>query len=157
MDQADLNVSYGGLGRRVVAYWIDVVIEAAVMLPAGLALGTVFASFGEDTAGMIAVVVAGLVFDCVYFTCFESSPLQGTPGKRLLGMAVVDLAGNRLSLLRASARYGAKTLSAVVLFVGFLQIGFSRRKQGLHDVVAGTLVVRRPLRAGLVRSASQAA
>lgn len=156
MDQADLNVSYGGLGRRVVAYGIDVAIEAAVMLPAGLALGAVFASFGEDMAGMIAVV-AGLLFDCVYFTCFESSLLQGKPGKRLLGMAVVDLAGNRLSFLRASARYGANTLSAAVLFVGFLQIGFSRRKQGLHDVVAGTLVVRRPLRAGLARSASQAA
>ena len=109
---------------------------------------------GEDVANGSAIA-AGLILDAVYFTVFESSALQGTPGKRLLGMVVVDLGGNRLTFGRASARYAAKTISVLILFAGCLQIGLHSRKQGLHDVLARTLVIRRPMRAS--QSAAQPA
>ena len=50
--------------------------------------------------------------------------------------------GRRISILKANARYWAKILSVLTLGVGFLMAGFTRRKQALHDFVAGTLVVR---------------
>ena len=84
----------------------------------------------------------GLLFDWVYFATFESSRLRGSPGKRMLGMQVQDLDGRRISFARASARYSAKVLSAILLMAGFVMIATTRRNQGLHDLVAGTLVVR---------------
>jgi uncharacterized RDD family membrane protein YckC len=59
-----------------------------------------------------------------------------------LGMKVTDLAGNRIFLLRATGRYFAKTISGLILFIGFIMVAFTEKKQGLHDMIAGTLVVR---------------
>ena len=59
-----------------------------------------------------------------------------------LGMKVTDLAGNRISFLRATGRYFAKIISALILFIGFIMVAFTEKKQGLHDMIAGTLVVR---------------
>ncbi|QIG54977.1 RDD family protein [Altererythrobacter sp. BO-6] len=66
--------------------------------------------------------------------------MQGTPGKRALGLIVTDLDGGRISPMRAVGRYFAKILSTIILFIGFIMIGFTERKQGLHDMIAGTLV-----------------
>jgi uncharacterized RDD family membrane protein YckC len=60
----------------------------------------------------------------------------------IFGMKVTDLNGARISFGRATARHFAKVLSAFVLFIGFIMVGFTERKQGLHDLLAGTLVRR---------------
>jgi uncharacterized RDD family membrane protein YckC len=56
---------------------------------------------------------------------------------------VVDLAGHRLSFARASGRFFGKILSSMTLLIGFLMAGFTARKQALHDMLAGCLVIRR--------------
>ena len=84
-----------------------------------------------------------LVAPWLYWSLFESSELQATPGKVALGLRVADLAGTRLTFGRATGRYFAKWLSVLTLFVGYLMAGFTRRKQALHDLVAGTVIVRR--------------
>jgi uncharacterized RDD family membrane protein YckC len=84
-----------------------------------------------------------LVADWLYFAYQESSPAQATIGKRALGIKVTDLEGNRISFGRATGRYFAKYLSAITLFIGFLLAAFTARKQALHDMIAGTLVVNR--------------
>jgi uncharacterized RDD family membrane protein YckC len=75
-----------------------------------------------------------------YCPLFESSKLQATPMKYLLGLRVTDLDGERLSFIRASARQLSKALS-LPLFAGFLLVAFTPRKRGLHDIIAGSLVV----------------
>ncbi len=80
----------------------------------------------------------------LYFAGCESSRWQATPGKKLLGLAVTDMAGKRISFARASGRHFGKIVSFLTLLMGFVMIGFTEKKQGLHDMIAGCLVVKRP-------------
>jgi uncharacterized RDD family membrane protein YckC len=84
-----------------------------------------------------------------YFTLLESSRLQATFGKLFLGIKVVDLSGKRISFARATGRFFAKILSGQVLLIGYFMAVFSRRKQTLHDLLIGTLVV---IKEGVVSS-----
>jgi uncharacterized RDD family membrane protein YckC len=71
-----------------------------------------------------------------------SSDRQATVGKIAVGLKVTDLYGQRISFARATGRHFAKILSAMVLFIGYIMVAFTERKQGLHDILAGTLVVK---------------
>src|SRR3989442_183228 len=64
-------------------------------------------------------------------------------GKGAIGRLAPDGRGRRLSFGRAPARYFAKYLSVLTLFIGYVITAFTPRKQALHDLIAGTLVVRR--------------
>ncbi|MCP1372925.1 RDD family protein [Dyella lutea] len=77
----------------------------------------------------------------LYFAFCESSAWQATVGKLALGIRVTDLHGARISLPRALGRYPAKMLSAIILLFGFMMAGWTQRKQALHDMIAGTLVL----------------
>jgi uncharacterized RDD family membrane protein YckC len=90
---------------------------------------------------LLIVVMAGLV--CVYYTIFEASVWQATPGKRMLRLYVADLNGKRITYGRALARSLARQLSGI-FFIGFVLAGFTEKKQALHDILASTLVLRRP-------------
>jgi uncharacterized RDD family membrane protein YckC len=78
----------------------------------------------------------------LYEAFMESSSYQATLGKMIFGMKVTDLNGNRISFERATGRHFAKWLSAMILGIGYLMVAFTERKQGLHDLLAGTLVRR---------------
>ena len=69
--------------------------------------------------------------------------MQATPGKLAFGIEVTDLAGARIGLGRAIARYFAVLLSYLTLCIGFALAGWTRRRQALHDLICGTLVVNR--------------
>ena len=56
------------------------------------------------------------------------------------GMKVTDLQGQRLSFGLATGRHFAKILSGLILCIGFIMVGFTEKKQGLHDMIVGTLV-----------------
>jgi uncharacterized RDD family membrane protein YckC len=73
----------------------------------------------------------------------ESSPYQATFGKALLGLKVTDEKGRRISFARATIRYWSKVHSARLHIAGFMRMGFTSRKEGLRDIIAGTLVVKR--------------
>jgi uncharacterized RDD family membrane protein YckC len=79
----------------------------------------------------------------LYFAVSESSIRQATPGKMCLGIKVSDLAGERIGFGRATGRHFAKYLSGLIAGYGFLMAGFTRKKQTLHDEIAGCLVVNR--------------
>ena len=59
-----------------------------------------------------------------------------------LGLKVTDLQGKRISFARATGRHFAKLLSGMILLIGYIMAGLTERKQALHDMIAGTLVVR---------------
>ena len=79
----------------------------------------------------------------LYLALSESSTKQATLGKMAMGIKVTDLHGDRISLGRASGRCLAKIVSTVIVLIGYLMIAFTRRKQGLHDIMAGCLVVNK--------------
>ena len=79
----------------------------------------------------------------LYYALMESSRFQGTLGKMAVQIKVTDLEGNRVSFGRATGRYFGKLVSALVLFIGYIMVAFTEKKQGLHDIMAGCLVVRK--------------
>lgn len=76
----------------------------------------------------------------IYYTCFECSRYQGTPGKILLGLRVADMDGKRIGFWQAAARFLVKNVT-LVLFGGFIFAMFTERRQALHDLVARTVVI----------------
>ena len=59
-----------------------------------------------------------------------------------VGIKVTDLHGNRIGFGRASGRYFGKFISAMIIGIGYVMAAFTKRKQGLHDMMAGCLVIR---------------
>ncbi len=125
-------VLYAGFWRRFLALFIDGIILGliswvltAMVLP-------------QSIAQWVSALIGWL-----YFALLESSSSQATLGKTALGMKVTDLSGNRISFGRATGRYFGKIISSLILGIGFIMIAFTAKKQGLHDMLAGTLIVKK--------------
>lgn len=141
-------VQYAGFWWRFLAYLIDSMISACVFFPLGVILGVAIVASGEDPTSppMIAARLGlnglSVLVAWLYFALCESSSWQATIGKRVLGLRVTDLGGNRISFAKATGRHFGKILSFIILGIGFIIIAFSDQKQGLHDTMAGTLVLK---------------
>lgn len=151
--------AYAGFWIRVVAYLIDAVVLT-------IAQFVIFAVFGVSmlgadsmdpdaanvfatTGGVLAYTII-MIGSILYFVLMESSSKQGTLGKMALGLIVTDTQGRRISFGRALGRYFAKILSGLILLIGYIMIAFTERKQGLHDMIASTYVLKgRPGEAGV--------
>lgn len=133
---------YAGFWRRVAAYLLDSLLLMVIGFVAGVLLGLLEFAVAH-AASRASGYVVGVVVAWLYFALFESSRQQATPGKLALGLRVTDARGARIGFGRASGRYFGKYVSALILFVGFMMAGWTRRKQALHDMMAGCCVVRR--------------
>lgn len=152
-------MNYGGFWIRVLAYIIDFivlgVVQSAIYLLFGLNLSTAYGLDGdglgvfETTLGSIAYF-ATLIAGVLYFSLMESSAKQATVGKMALGLIVTNQNGGRITFLRALGRHFAKFLSGMVLMIGYIMVAFTDRKQGLHDIICSTLVLKaKPGQAGV--------
>jgi uncharacterized RDD family membrane protein YckC len=135
--------NYASFPQRLVAALVD-----ALVLAVPLVVLSLITESSSDKAGSVPGVslisVAALIpVAWLYSALMESSARQATLGKSVLGIIVTDLDGKRISFGKATARYLAKLVSAVLLFIGFIVAAFSTRKQALHDIIVGTLVVVR--------------
>ena len=140
-------MQYGGFWVRVVAYIIDVVLIGVVGGVIGLVFGGVFGIAGGDVSDpasgpSLLLNLISVVLGVAYFAGMESSEWQATVGKKAMGLVVTDTNGNRISFLRALGRYFSKILSGLILGIGYIMVAFTERKQGLHDMIASTLVVK---------------
>ncbi|MCY7354052.1 MAG: RDD family protein [Lysobacter sp.] len=100
---------------------------------------------GVETAATDALkpaCIAFVVLAALYWTTFESSRWQATPGKRALGLVVTDRRDRRLRLPRAIARHAAGALSWLTLNLGHALAAMPPHKRALHDYVSGTRVVQ---------------
>ena len=129
---------FAGFWKRFAAWLLDFIILSVITIPLSLVifiLPTPWASFVSTPLSLLISVL--------YYGFQESSEHQATLGKRALGIIVTDLEGSRISFGRAAGRELAKILSALILLIGFFMIGFTEKKQGLHDMIAGCLVIDR--------------
>jgi uncharacterized RDD family membrane protein YckC len=136
---------YGGFWVRVLAYIIDYMIlqvASSVFLVAMMFVVLGSGGVNDTAAGVGVFAIYGLTFvlNWLYFAILESSKYQGTVGKQALKLVVTDEQGERIGFGRATGRYFAKFLSIMIMLFGFFMVGWTQRKQGLHDFVAGTLV-----------------
>lgn len=137
---------FAGFWIRFLAYLVDGLVfsVAAAILTAVLAVpfgGLEAASQGSDRGAALGFLPS--LVTTLTSAWFLSSAWQATPGKRLCGLAVIRSDGSRLSFLRALGRSFAEILSALFLMLGFLMIGWTREKTGLHDLICDTRVVYR--------------
>jgi uncharacterized RDD family membrane protein YckC len=137
------GVQYANFGQRLLAWLIDYLVNLGIGFVVGLVIGVIFAAAkAGDTAGLVAGLI-GWVISWLYYALQESSAAQATLGKRALSLTVTDMQGNRISFGRATGRFFVKLLSGLTLGIGFLMVAFTERRQGLHDMVASTLVLKR--------------
>ena len=135
------HVAYGGFWIRVLAYLIDGILLTIVYGIVARLLGIdIFESDWRhyDPLGNLLSLVIGWL----YFALLESSERGATVGKMVMGLRVVTSDGQRLSFMNATGRYFAKILSAIILCIGFIMVAFTDKKRGLHDIIAGTLVIK---------------
>lgn len=79
----------------------------------------------------------------IYRVSLETSARQGTLGKQVFGLVVTDLRGRRISVFRSMVRFFSQFLSLLCCGIGYLLPLVTSRKQTLHDVVSGCVVVRK--------------
>ena len=103
-------------------------------------------AIGNAIGSLVSVIFYPLLwfFGTLYHTCFLASRWQATPGKRVMGCMVVTRDGQRLSYLNAFGRHLACAISWVPFFLpmGYFIAGWTSQKTALHDLIAGTRVVR---------------
>lgn len=120
-------VEYMGFWVRFAAWVVDVVIL----------------SIAEIAVTAIGLAFLSIVIDLAYVVLFIGLKGQ-TPGKMALGIQVVDQRGNVPGIGRAALReIVGKLISLIVIFLGFLWIGWDKQKRGWHDHIGGTYVVRK--------------
>jgi len=135
------HVAYGGFWIRVVAYIIDGILLTIVCGVVDRLLGINILTTDWDHYDPLANVIS-LVIGWLYFALLESSERGATVGKMVMGLRVVTSDGQRLSFMNATGRYFAKILSAIIFCIGFIMVAFTDKKRGLHDIIAGTLVIK---------------
>jgi len=137
-------MAYASIGRRFVAVVVDAILIYGLTLvifgvfgtdPREGGFGPLGIGPGHPRADLFVLVAWLYEAGCV------SSAWQATLGKKVLGIAVVDAYGQRLSFARSTTRYFAKIPSALLFGLGYLMAFFSSESQALHDRIASTLVV----------------
>ncbi len=136
---AEQKLEYAGFWIRFVAYVIDIIVLTIVIGILALTFG-VAAVMAESFGLLIAIYLVFFVLVYAYFSIMESSEKQATLGKMAVGIKVGDMNGNRITTMNALGRALGKILSGMILYIGYIMVGFDSKKQGLHDKLANTVV-----------------
>jgi uncharacterized RDD family membrane protein YckC len=137
------GLEYAGFWARFAAFTLDWVIVVVIAAVAAAAAAFLALTFHEDTRvpspwSMLAVGVVGWL----YFAGLESGGYCATLGKRALHLQVLDAGGMaRIGFLRATFRWLGRFVSWLPFMLGYLLQALTRRRQALHDLIAGTVVV----------------
>lgn len=128
-------------------------VLAAVGLSFGASTGGFdFDSMTEGDIVTMVTAIAGAIFvgglisfviNILYYSLMEASKYQGTVGKIALGLKVTDSGGKKLDFVKALIRQLGKTVSGIILMIGYIMAGFTEKKQALHDMIAGTFVTKK--------------
>ena len=155
------RVEYAGFWLRFLAYAIDSFVMGfaviAIVIPliflTGLRtfIGGMHPREEINDGGIFLLVgvflilmIVGLAVTWLYHALMESSEWQATVGKKALGLVVTDMAGQRVSFGRSTGRHFGKILTNMIpVFLGYVMAGFTEKRQALHDMIAGCLVLRR--------------
>jgi len=136
------NQEYAGFWIRVGAALIDTVLFLLVFsIPVTLIYGSDYWNSDKVIMGtwdFLLTYVAPIIITVWFWIKY-----LGTPGKMALRLRVVDArTGKAISTPKAIGRYLGYYVSAIPLCLGFIWVGIDKKKQGFHDKLAGTVVIR---------------
>jgi len=162
---AETEIRYAGFGKRMASHLIDYFIICFVIVNVYYFFNAMVYSWFEanpeafhrlypdsekyDTYRMATAIafkwalVFNVFFSWGYYAGFESSPWQATPGKKLMGLTITDVDGDRISFAKGSGRYFGKIISGLILGLGYLAILWTERKQGWHDQMSDCVVTEK--------------
>lgn len=134
-----MNVEYGGFWIRLsAAVWDSLIFGIPLWI---LNLLLIFA-----TGMQSSVYIVSLAF--IALTVYFEGAKGGTPGKLIIGLRIRNEKGGFIGIPMAILRYLGKILSGIILGIGYLMIAFTEKKQGLHDKIAGSFVIKENVRKG---------
>ena len=127
---------FSGFWLRFGAGVCDFVILIIIGFVSGFFLQLLFydTTFGESFN-----TIMGIIVSWAYICFFQSSKYQATLGQKLCGIKILDQNFKKITLGRATIRYFCLSLSGLILLIGYFMIGFTKKKQGLHDIFSKTL------------------
>ncbi len=126
---------YAGFWLRLLALFLDVLILSILLAPIVITIEYFNLKYLTNFIYFLLL--------WPYYSILESSKLQGTLGKYLIGIKVVDYNYNRIDFNIATLRYVSSILSSLTIFIGYIMALFTSRKQTLHDIISKTLVIRK--------------
>lgn len=142
------NTTYASGGRRLLAWFIDRIIISSVLsffITWSFIPHDDFKEFFDIrflTLSFGIYQISKFIIGTLYYAVMESSKHQATLGKLAVGVKVTDQNGQRLTFSKALLRNLSKIISGWLLGIGYIMIIFDERKQGLHDKIADSYVVR---------------
>lgn len=138
------QVKYVGFWVRFAAMMIDSFLVSLVMVPVVMVLGLGVAMADPTGAGNLGVMLLQMLLPALIFILFWRKK-SATPGKMLFKAKIVDAdTFQPLSTKQCVIRYIGYMVSSLLLGLGFLMVAFSKRKQGLHDLMAHSVVIQSP-------------
>ena len=161
---AQSNIGYAGFWLRLVAAIIDGIVISIPLMPVFFLIFIDIFRHAQDLQGrqdpaaIIAIMgpkiglilFVSAIVSWLYWALCESSAWQATLGKKALGIIVTDLEGRRISFGRASGRFWAGRgvscipyLGGTYFLVDCICVGFTAKKQAIHDMIASCLVLRK--------------
>ncbi|MCY8913338.1 RDD family protein [Bacillus atrophaeus] len=145
-----------GFWIRFLAYIIDFIIVGIptyiiqFIITSIFVVGAVSANPGGMTEeeytisylifGVMPMIIISVILGSLYYGLLTASKMQGTLGKKILGLKVVNEQGGRVSVGQGIGRYFAYILSGIIFYIGFIMVAFGQKK-GLHDIICQTRVV----------------
>lgn len=121
---------FASFSMRLLAHNIDLLF---VLVPSYF-----IGEFIESTNLLYGIV---LIYYMLFQVGFEVSPWAATPGKRMIKIKVIGKDLKSIGILKSFFRNSLKFVSLGILFIGFFMIFFTKKKQGLHDIICNTLVL----------------
>lgn len=131
--------------RRLGAFIIDLIVSNIAGFIVGLVFGFMLVSGGDISGESLESIctLLGIAAGWLYYALQESSAKQATLGKLACGLIVTDMQGQRINFGQATGRHFGKIISGLILCIGFLMCTWTKRKQCLHDIMSGCLVLRK--------------
>jgi uncharacterized RDD family membrane protein YckC len=131
---------YAGIFRRMLAFGLDLIILLVLNIAIFVLLQKIgIKSSPEQENPLVSIIL--LIVNWLYFGLFETSNWLGTPGKKLTSIAIVNEAGEKISLIQSTQRFVLSFLTLFTLFIGFFVAWRDAKKQAIHDRFSKSWVV----------------
>jgi uncharacterized RDD family membrane protein YckC len=137
----DEKTGYASFADRCVAEFIDILIIVLMYVLVVIGITIMNKDFLALNSSLVPFGIFALFWG--YHAFFESSKLFATPGKKVMGIFIADTNGKKISPVQSAIRSFVKIFSIVVLGIGVFMMIWSEKKQGFHDYVANTVVMKK--------------